>query len=1290
MQQKKSFTGGMDSDSAFEYIEQGRDRYRLNVRVLSSDTGQIGSVETVNGNTLVSFTLPLGLNTVIASTEYQLTKNNYYLVRNSLKNHSILEFNQVTNAVSIVFQDPILNFQITNLITGINVIARDKDNHLLYWSDGWINPLDPNDYNEPKKINIEKGKAFMRGDYINGYKFPFDPEILFRIKQPPLCPIDYTWSGLDQQNQFIFKAGNSGTGEVIPVGNVPIKIVFDHDLFDPGAEYNAFNSTWTVGATGSYSINAQVKLDGGAALDSLNSAIYIAGNNNAYISIIVNGVIRASQYNAISTPAAPKPPGLIAASLLLNSGDIVYVAVRYRGDVNGLLATGIYYNAILNIQDERNVNHLFKRLFLFQVEFIYDDYEKSAWSPMSNYVFPKTIGSDGVQSDDFILQDNKITIQVPTGNSIVTKINIYAKEIGNFAPPALSSLDFSLIATLNKAELNIQDNILYPYEFTNEVNAVPADIKIASKLFDNVPLASVSQELIKGTRLTDGLITENFNPVAIDMRLLLSYVLVDSNPNGHYPARQYLKSGGLYEYGIVYYDHANRSGLTNVTKGLSTVLLQNGKYGTSLYVPFLTEQDYNAPHGTPNLDLSYVPEVNVEIYNKPPSWATHYQIIRSKNKVMGRYIQFTAKQVSYVDSQGNPITASVATKVIVNVGNIIGLYKTENPNSTLVYDFVKGDRIRFIANPTGGASTGSVAPFFVFNDTEITDWDPATQNISFFINSNNTLRQMDSGVLYEIYNPTPPIINEGELVFEINECFDIITLPDGEKAHQGEADNQGYYNFTSYSVIGGFIAFSGIGISGFSVGDKIKVIGLSTGFTYPSSNYATITSLTMLAGNETIITDILFSASTIYPTPGVITKAATITLSGGDCFRRYQNMVWQADTHRLVAYVESMAASNMFTSNAYDYGRPNAIDENIIRITRPSTIRYSELFIAETFINGLSSVFDNNFVTYEQKYGGIYKLYNEQQRLLLFQELKIGAVTVEQNVITTADGSTIVTQSENILNPTVIYYNGELGIGQHPESFSKYNQAKYGIDVKRGIVWRLSTDGLTPISEYFQHIYFTDLCKKILLCPTKVNIYGVYDIRFGEYIIAVSGFTYDSIDIPAQTIAFNEKNNAWSTHYSYNPENMVGNGINIITFKSGQLWKHNENTVQNNFYGIQYNSQVECVLNELPSNVKVLQAISEETDGTVWAVPTISTPNGQLSNLIESDFQLKENTPSASVLFDENTPNVLNPLIEGDPMRSRTFLATLQLNLTTYSKMFAVNFEFVISNLHNIVRKKGE
>ena len=66
----------------------------------------------------------------------------------------------------------VLNFQSDELVTGHNVVEFDKDNHLLYFTDG---------FNPPRKINIEKSK---NGDYLE----PIKEEVIDAIKYPPLSP----------------------------------------------------------------------------------------------------------------------------------------------------------------------------------------------------------------------------------------------------------------------------------------------------------------------------------------------------------------------------------------------------------------------------------------------------------------------------------------------------------------------------------------------------------------------------------------------------------------------------------------------------------------------------------------------------------------------------------------------------------------------------------------------------------------------------------------------------------------------------------------------------------------------------------------------------------------------------------------------------------------------------------------------------------------------------------------------------------------------------------------------
>lgn len=1156
MQQKIIFTSGMDSDTSPELIGEGKARKRINVRVLSSDNEENGSQETPLGNTLVSYTLPSGTNIVIGSAEDVKQSKIYYFIYNDTLLHRILEYDYITNTIALVLAEAAtapyyLNFSSDFLITGVNVIELDENNHLLYWTDNYVNPLDENDYNEPKKLNIEKAKHFSAGDYVNGYPNPFEPRFITRIKQP--CATSPT-------------------------------------------------SSW-------------------------------------------------------STTSSQK------------------------------------------------VNYLFQKLFQFKVQFVYDDYEISAWSPISKYAFPVSASTTNT-NENYLEQSNTLNIRVATGSGIVKRIRIAAKQLS----PTIS--EFSLIADLNKENLAIGDDTFYTYSFFNDGNYVQLLTQESSKLFDWIPQRSKSQEIIDGIRIVDGDITENFDPVNIDMRLPLSVVEFTPPTNTHFVDRSYLKAGGIYKHQIVYYDEfGNRSGLANYTPGKSTVL-NNDRYGNDVFVPFLTDPLYTAPHGTPNLDMSYVPELGAEIYHSPPSWAKRFQITRSKNESMGRYVQFIANRVRYVNLLAVDVAPSVATYCLIYLGNIVNRYVVENAGSQLVYDYAKGDRIRFIANidwttiPAGAVGPWTepyVAPyytpvgntvidtFFTFNDSQIAEWNAGTQVVSIAINPSSPTIPLNlyAGCLFEIYQPAGQVLNDNELVYEIAEEGTIGNDAHGNLVHQSTT-SQLINSFTSATHTG---ASPDIITAAVSVGHGLVVTNKVKITTSSYSGYGTITTSSALSVVITLLTGTTLHGTFNGALAGTIVKAATLTFDNGDCFRRKCNMPATLnqpsgiDVVRLDMYIETSSASNFFPSNAADYGRPNSIDPEIKRVNRPSSIYYSELFIAETGINGLSSVYDKNFETYDQRHGSIQKLRYKDIGLVMMQELKLSLVPVNRILTSDLQLNGSIGTSNAVLSSQPSPYAGDIGIGKNPESHAFFDNSDYGVDVNRGAIWRLSNDGITIISDTGNmHNYVTDRFKALKVSGVQPKIYGVFDRKFNEYIVAISEIVRaPELYIAPSTLAWSESENFWSTFYEYFPEGMCTANTGIVTFLDGALYTHNDNTVYNNFYGIQRYSEFWVICNGNSSDVKILNAISEESNAT-WEVTEISTPNGQLSSLIVGDFEEKENNQYASVLRDANTPNIVLPalpIFEGDVMRDRTFLVKFKYPGVNYNKINAVNFYYKPSDMSN-------
>ena len=169
--------------------------------------------------------------------------------------------------------------------------------------------------------------------------------------------------------------------------------------------------------------------------------------------------------------------------------------------------------------------------------------------------------------------------------------------------------------------------------------------------------------------------------------------------------------------------------------------------------------------------------------------------------------------------------------------------------------------------------------------------------------------------------------------------------------------------------------------------------------------------------------------------------------------------------------------------------------------------------------------------------------------------------------------------------------------------------------------------------------------------------------------------------IEEETLGFCEENKRWNSFYSYNPDYMCGLNTGIVTFKNGEIYTHNSETATvpyNNFYGGDFPSELTVASNQGGSNNKVYTAFSQESDD-IWDVE-FSTPNGQNSALVSSDFDTRENIHYSDILNDTNSPG---GIIEGDRIRDVTLLAKLRVYAQNLTRIFAVNFNFFNSHRSN-------
>jgi len=310
-------------------------------------------------------------------------------------------------------------------------------------------------------------------------------------------------------------------------------------------------------------------------------------------------------------------------------------------------------------------------------------------------------------------------------------------------------------------------------------------------------------------------------------------------------------------------------------------------------------------------------------------------------------------------------------------------------------------------------------------------------------------------------------------------------------------------------------------------------------------------------------------------------------------------------------------------------------------------------------------------------------MFIEGRNQYIFQEFDVGVVTVLTQIVKDTAGNPLSAQSDTLLNKIVYPYIGQYGIGNVPESFAYGKHAKFFVDDNKGVVCRLSNDGITPISIlYKMNAFFVPNLKQYKIAQSQAapadgypTVYGGYDAYTNKYIISMDAI-YDGDDLIQNpyTLIFLDSRDAkqgFETFASYHPENIACLNNTYITFKDGSLWIHAGGTYCN-FYGVQYGSYVDVAFNDRAIDRKTYLAIFQ-TSNSAWYCPSITSQlmtygsTEQESEIVAARFIELEGQYTSAILRDKNSPG---GLINGQTMHGNYLVVRFQ-------KDSATNFYFL-------------
>lgn len=1137
------FSGKLNLDDADYRISNNDYIDALNVTKDAQGAGQDKVVSNIQGNTLIPYTSSAGTNKVIGFYADKVRNRAYYFIWNSGGFNTILYYDLNTNAITVVLKSKtqsagidILNFNPSYKVLSVNIFYRDLEGDILFFNDG---------YNQPKSLNV-----------LNVYGNNWKLEYLLVAKAPPVMPPKVVYE-------------NDAT---ITINNLRNK------LFQFSYRYVYDNNEKSV-----WSSNSIVPLPNQPSLNLTDNT----ATNNARIAILLS--TGGTDVKAIELCFRETTNGLTSDWFLIDSFDKASLAIP---------DDSIYFTKFLNdsiyiqldvietgqLQDwvpqRANAAELANGNVLLYAG-ILEGYDKTAM----NLSVTQTSGSSAFFYD----QAGLLLLATVNGSDSGsgTQMSIYLYGTGTNGVGGE-------VVTLNNAAGGY---------YINSFSASGTDLSTSFST-SGVTSSYLVSTILAG--ISAAMVVKGYTQVSlVGNKLVMSYAsgcvltsvgfktfpLLDSD-NTRFA--NVWDSG--YQYAIQYFDAQGR------TIGAQTSI------GGSINTPKRVE------------DVPF-PEINLSILNRPPLYATYYQVLRSNNTTYNKRLCWVS------ESAYAGITNGVDNSrfFYIGIGNIAAYNEAISSTQNVVsYNFTEGDRIRFYARYNVSNEFNYIPQQFdyeivgtvssveynktttpVDNNTYTVEGNflkirypsadissnfdfPGTEDYQHYeillynysVNTDSSQRFFyEFGKEYGIGKPgtadryhfgmtqlsgggaVVPVTN-GDLFYRLrtvpysdryafrsspefaigatgafastsetfpitvantidNLSYRIQTQPNavidltGGGAPVWASTSYFYYNKSSAEqivLIDAIFNMSSDGTSTFSV---YALICTSTGI--PSAKYK-ISLLPVEVNDIVANTPTTFTINKRFSVPAtgrvyLVAKSKNDGEGSNNIIIQPFNFDFQIVKDKTIGIIES-SFNDTYNLITNSNGRPSVIDENARQTYFPTLIRFGQAYQTNTNLNATNRFFYDDFDEYDRTFGDVLRLHVRDRYLKVYQQFKVGNVPILTQIVKDVTGNPLQANSNQLINK-IQYYAGDYGIGDAATSLAWNNFADYFVDNFRGVVCRLSQNGIEPLSIIYKTNSF--FISKTAAYRRGLNnglvdsgvyggdpcIYGVFDANTNKYIIAM-------------------------------------------------------------------------------------------------------------------------------------------------------------------------------------------
>ncbi len=723
--------------------------------------------------------------------------------------------------------------------------------------------------------------------------------------------------------------------------------------------------------------------------------------------------------------------------------------------------------------------------------------------------------------------------------------------------------------------------------------------------------------------------TEYNNTTPFDVGNILLDV-TDNDITGKF----YLKNGGTYDFGVTLLDRANRK---------TTVIFNEKKHRIRL--PFTTEkiQDYFQAITQDSSGNSVTADTKAEGYftvkikpvSEPPVWATHLLPMRTDDQVYADYVQMVVSDVMYVVNydeitvdgvttptpQTTTYGAADANEIYLDLTTSFKEYKDRNSESIKGWTFEKGDRLRFLYKRDGTLHN--------FVEVEVKE-------------------QRGNYIVIPLVESLSEIL-QGEVV----EIFRLKT----------KTTQKNFYE----------------------TGEFIKILNPYK----PNRSW----------------------------------EQADIRLNTGDAYRRNRRMYAVNDSSTItnVRLIEDMTPDDTYLAKDNDRGRLDFINTEFRQLRRRAVIRFGGNILSGSNINNIRRFDFSGQVSSDNNYGRITIIDEYGDQIFVAQERKCHTRLVSKTRAYLGDGNAVVYEASQFLS-SPYYLNDDYGC-INPESYTRGDNMGVFFDATMGVICRYSPqNGVMNVSGYdnqyrttnFNEQPFKLLSRQLANIPADiynllfsfVSGYNDYDKEFNLTFSGISIKANDSISVfsgtgigsnigeddvkfkafdkspitlqlnPA-TYVYDAESTSWLGERSYTPTAYGTMTNRYIMFLNGDLHIAEAGSKFNHFFGVQYPSILKVVMNQAPSDMKYFTAWSVESTH-LWSNPYVKVYNARAFRDIESEtpdsrIVQQNGVFYAAYLFDKNTPNIQNPLFNGNKLSGEALLMELRNESDENVLLFAIN-----------------